>query len=54
MSGGVTGVTGVVAPDPATGARVPVRAPLDREFERVLSLLALHLPPEHATAAAAA
>jgi hypothetical protein len=47
MSGGVTGV----APA-ATSACAG--APLDREFERALSLLALDLPPEHATAAAAA
>ena len=43
--------------DPATGARVCAQAPLDREFERALALLALQLPPArdraHACAAAA-
>ena len=31
--------------DPATGTRVCAQAPLDREFERALGLLALQLPP---------
>ena len=43
--------------DPATGARVRAEAPLDREFERALALLALQLPPardDEAAGAAAA
>jgi tRNA pseudouridine65 synthase len=40
--------------DPATGVRVRVQAPLDREFQRALSLLALQLPTAHDPAAAAA